>query len=198
MNFSRFVTPLLAASLALSAAGLARADGDSEPLPSNAPTDPYELSAWCYGAMSEYLAIYDRVKPDIRDIDKLFGSSVKDEKEPYQSDVAAARQELKVLGGAVEAAERASPQVISDRGTQAVKAGRSIWSPAEQGSHREQARAWMSWALPDRCDSTARELATKSALLGQVLKYNAPSAADPAPAAAPAPAPDQPQAPGKP
>jgi hypothetical protein len=204
MTFSRLAAPLLAVGLTLSAAGLARADG--EPLPSNAPNEPYELSAWCYGAMSEYLEIYDRVKPDIRDIDKLFGSSVKNEKEPYQEDIAAARQELKVLAGAVEAAEKASSQVISPRGREAVKAGRSIWSPAEQGTHREQARAWLSWALPDRCDANARELAAKSALLGQVLKYNAPSATEAPPAepaeSAPAPnqsqPPDQPQTPGKP
>jgi hypothetical protein len=171
-----------------------------EPLPAGAPTQPYELSAWCYGAMSEYLAVYDEVKPDLRAIDKQWGSSVPNEKEPYQSDMAAARGELKVLAGAVEAAERASPQVIAPRGIDAVRQGRGIWGPAESHTRRELARAWMSWALPDRCDSNARELTSKSALLGQVLKYNAPSATDapadppPSPPATPvsdpAPAPD--------
>jgi hypothetical protein len=168
---------------------LARADED-EPLPSNAPTQPYELSAWCFGAMSEYLSIYDQVKPDLRAIDKLWGSSVPNEAEPYAADIAAARKELKVLAGAVEAAEKASPQVISPRGAEAVRMGRGIWGPAETGTHRELARAWLSWALPDRCDSNARELTAKSLLLGQVLKYNAPSATDAPPAdAAPAPTP---------
>jgi hypothetical protein len=183
----RFALSLLAAGLIAVPAGFARAAGEGEPLPSGAPAQPYELSAWCYGAMSEYLAIYDRVKPDLRDIDKLFGSSVKNEAEPYADDIAAARVELKVLAGAVEAAEKASPQVIAPKGIEAVKAGRAIWAPAETHTRRELARAWLSWAMPDRCDSNARELAARSSLLGQVLKYNTPSATD-APAPAPPPA----------
>jgi hypothetical protein len=168
----------LAVSLMLSSAGLARAATEDEPLPSSAPSQPYELAAWCYGAMSEYLTVYDQVKPDLRDIDKLFGSSVKNEKEPYESDIAAGRDELKVLAGAVEGAEKASAEVIAPRGEQAVKLGRAIWAPAEGRTRRELARAWLSWALPDRCDSNARELTTKSALLGKVLKYNSTSAID--------------------
>jgi hypothetical protein len=182
--FSQSLLTLAITGLMATAAAGASAD-QGEPLPSGAPTQPYELSAWCYGAMSEYLDIYEKVKPDLRDIDKLFGSSVKNESEPYQSDVAAAHDELKVLSGAVEAAEKASPQVISPRGAEAVKLGRSIWGPAEQHTHRELARAWLSWAMPDQCDTNARELASKSALLGQVLKYNVPSATDAPAAAAP-------------
>ena len=147
-----------------------------EPLPANAPKDPYELAAWCYGALDQYLYIYENIIPQLQAIDRQFGSSVKNEARPYQSDMAAAHDELKVIGSAVEAAEKASPQVISTRGATAVELGRSIWSPAEQHTKRELARAWLSWALPDRCDSNARELKAKSELLGQALKFNAPSA----------------------
>src|SRR5437763_8921435 len=161
---SHLVAPFVAFGLAFGSGGLALGavtvgSDRGEPLPAGAPTQPYELAAWCYGAMSEYLSIYETVKPDLRAIDKLFGSSVKNEKEPYAQDMAAARDELKVLAGAVEAAEKASPQVIAPKGVEAVNSGRSIWSVAEQGSHRELARAWLSWGLPDRCDSNARELA---------------------------------------
>ena len=184
--------PLAALALVLGSATIARAATESEPLPSSAPTQPYELAAWCYGAMSEYLDVYDRVKPDLRDIDKLFGSSVKNEKEPYAGDIAAARDELKVLADAVEGAEKASAQVIAPRGAQAVKMGRAIWTPAEERTRRELARAWLSWALPDRCDANARDLAAKSALLGKVLKYNTTSAIDAAPPPEGAPATGQP------
>jgi hypothetical protein len=200
---------LVALIFALGSAGLARSATEGEPLPSSAPTQPYDLAAWCYGAMSEYLDVYDRVKPDLRNIDKLFGSSVKNEAEPYASDIAAAREELKVLASAVEGAEKASAQVIAPRGVQAVKTGRAIWTPAEEKTRRELARAWLSWALPDRCDSNAHELAAKSALLGQVLKYNTTSATDAPPPAplptpppestpAPAPAPEPPPPPSTP
>jgi hypothetical protein len=173
-----------------------------EPLPPGAPSNPYELTAWCYGALGEYLHIYEVVKPDLRDIDRMFGSSVKNEKEPYAEDMTAARHELKILAGAVEAAEKASPTPIAPRGADALKHGQAIWSPAETKTHRELARAWLSWALPDRCDSVARTLAANSALLGQALKYNtpppqtppAPDAAPPAPDVTPAPASDAPVA----
>ena len=159
-----------------------------EPLPPGAPSRPYELSAWCYGALGEYLDIYDRVKPDLRAIDKMFGSSVKNEKEPYASDIAAARVELKVLANAVESAEKASPSPIQAQGAEAIKTGRAIWAPAEAKSERELARAWLTWGLPDRCDSNARQLAASSALLGQALKYNAGATTpDVSPGAAPAP-----------
>jgi hypothetical protein len=171
-----------------------------EPLPAGAPTEDYPLTAWCYGAMSEYLAIYERVKPDLKAIDKMFGSSQPNEPEPYASDMAAAHKDLKVLADAVTAAEKASPNPIAPHGAEAVKLGRSIWGPAEAKTNRELARAWLSWALPDRCDTTARALASKSALLGQALKYNTPPPdAEPAPTPPPtAPASDAPVAPAPP
>lgn len=179
--------------------------GGGEPLPPGAPTDPYQLTAWCYGAMGEYLDVYERVIPDLRAIDKEFGSSVKNEKEPYSADMAAARVELKVLAGAVEAAEKASPNPIAPQGAIAIKLGRSIWAPAELKTRRELARAWLSWAMPDRCDSTARALASNSTLLGKALNYNdtpqsttpaAPSSsAAPVPESAPTPAPQTPAEP---
>jgi hypothetical protein len=170
--------PPRAAAAAATPTRAATAEPEGEPLPAGAPADPYELAGWCYGAMAEYLTVYDQVKPDLKDIDRMFGTSVKHESEPYHDDIVAARGELKVLAGAVEAAEKASAQVIAPRGAEAVKLGRSIWSPAEQRTHRELARAWLTWALPDRCDANARTLASRSALLGQALKYNAPTEAD--------------------
>jgi hypothetical protein len=180
--------PALALALSLLAADAAPSP-EGEPLPSGAPKQEYPLAAWCYGALSEYLDVYDRVKPDLIAIDKQYGSSVPNEKEPYASDMAAARVELKVIGRAVQEAEQASPGPIAPQGVEAINLGRSIWRPAELKTRRELARAWLSWALPDRCDSNARELSAKSALLGKALKYDNPSATD-----APAPPPPTPAA----
>lgn len=183
------MTPFVFA-LALMTAAPASDAGGGEPLPPGAPTDPYELSAWCYGALDEYLKIYEQVKPDLRDIDKMFGSSVV-ESEPYQSDMAAYRVELKLIGDSVTEAEKASPNAISPRGASAMRLGRAIWSIAETKSSRELARAWLTWDLPDKCDANARELSQRSRLLGQALGYNAKPPADAAAApasATPAPA----------
>ncbi|HXU99246.1 MAG TPA: hypothetical protein VG166_01965 [Caulobacteraceae bacterium] len=184
-----FALSLLAADPAQSAAPDSAPPAAGEPLPSGAPTDEYPLAAWCYGALSEYLDVYDRVKPDLVKIDKMFGTSQPNERAPYASDMAAARVELKVLGHAVQAAEQASPSPIAPQGIEALNHGRAIWRPAEAKTSRELARAWLSWALPDRCASNARELIAKSALLGRALKYNNPSATDAPPPPTPAPSP---------
>jgi hypothetical protein len=185
---------VLAASLVM-AAPPAEGGAAGEPLPSSAPTDSYELAAWCYGALDEYLVIYQKVIPDLKDIDRMFGTRVK-ETQPYHADMAAARVELKVIGEAVTDAEKASPTPISERGVGAISEGRQIWSVAEAKPHRELARAWMMWGLPDRCDANARELAKRSLLFGKALSYNQGGGATGAPATtpAPAPAPDAPPA----
>jgi len=176
------MTPALALALSLMTAGApAAAATDAEPLPAGAPSDPYELTAWCYGALGEYLTVYETVKPDLRDIDKMFGTSVIED-EPYQSDMAAARQELKMIGESVTAAEKASPRPIAPIGAEAIREGAGIWSVAESKTRRELARAWLTWALPDRCDVVARQLAARSVLLGKALSYNnGPGASDAAP-----------------
>ncbi|HEY2482398.1 MAG TPA: hypothetical protein VGI30_09415, partial [Caulobacteraceae bacterium] len=94
--------PALVLALSLMAADAAPPP-EGEPLPSGAPKQDYPLAAWCYGALSEYLDVYERVKPDLIAIDKQYGSSVPDEKEPYASDMAAARVELKRIAQAVQA-----------------------------------------------------------------------------------------------
>lgn len=167
--------------------GVAPVADQGEPLPPGAPTDPYELTGWCYGALAEYLQIYDQVKPDLIAIDKLFGTPVK-EAEPYQSDVKVYHDELKVFGEAIVAAEKASPRVISGRGAAAIRSGQGIWQQAETRSRRELAHAWLSWGMPDACDVNARKLLASASLLGKALKYNQGQAENAAPAASVAPA----------
>jgi len=183
----------LALSLSLMLADAPPPAPAGEPLPPGAPTNSYELSAWCYGALDEYLAIYEKVKPDLRDIDHMFGTSVVED-DPYHSDMAAARVELKMIGASVTEAEKASPQPIAEQGAASIQQGRSIWSVAEGKPRRDLARAWMLWALPDRCDSNAKELTQRSILFGKALNYNSQPAAAPAPTPGPASAGQNPPA----
>ena len=180
------MTPALIRAATLLMGQPATDSNGGEPLPPGAPTDSYALAAWCYGALDEYLTIYERVIPDLKDMDRLFGTSVVEAK-PYTSDMAAAHVELKLIAAAVTDAEKASPETIAPRGLSALHQGQAIWSVAEGKPERDLARAWMLWALPDRCDSNARELAQRSLLLGKALNYNAD-----APATAPKqPTPDE-------
>jgi hypothetical protein len=171
------------------AAGAAASPGDSDAgdddAPAGAPTDDYGFVAWCYGALSEYLSIYDLVKPDLKDIDKMFGSPVQED-EPYKADVAGERVALRRFGAAIEAAERASLKPIAAEGAADIQAGRTIWAAAKLEPRRRLADAWLFWGVPKRCETTATALKARSVLLGQVWAKGAPSAieqadAEPAP-----------------
>jgi hypothetical protein len=154
-------------------------------VPPGAPSDDYGLVSWCYGALGEYLTIYDDIKPDLKAIDRMFGSPVV-EAEPYHEDMAEARKAEKRFAAAMEAAERASPKPIAERGADAVAKGRSIWSVVQLNkTRRNLVDAWLFWGVPDRCESTAKTLKTRASLLGQAMAVNAPP-----PDAAPKPVPE--------
>jgi hypothetical protein len=159
------------------------AEADSDGIPPGAPTDDYGLVGWCYGALGEYLTIYDDIKPDLKAIDKMFGSPVV-EAEPYHDDMAEARKAEKRFAAAMEAAEKASPQPISQHGADSIAKGRGIWSVVRLKTRRNLVDAWLFWGVPDRCETTAKTLKTRATLLGQAMAVSVPAvetAAKPAP-----------------
>jgi|BarGraIncu00222A_1022003.scaffolds.fasta_scaffold40162_3 hypothetical protein len=136
----------------------AAARPETEDIPPGAPTDDYGFVSWCYGATDEYLTIYTKVLPDLKDIDKAFGSPVK-EAVPYATDVAAQHKALKRFGDAIAAAEKATSDPInSTEGQGAIAKGRGIWSVAETLPSRKLADAWLFWGIPVRCERTAKAL----------------------------------------
>jgi hypothetical protein len=177
---------------AVAAAVSESGDDDAGDIPPGAPTDDYGFVAWCYGALGEYLTIYQQVIPDLKDIDKLFGTSVQED-EPYSADVAAERVALKRFGAALDAAERASPTPIATQGAASIQAGRGIWSAAKLQPHRKLADAWLFWGIPKRCETAAKALKARSIGHGQTLAAVSPSAIELA-AAEPAPGLDDRQA----
>ena len=160
----------------------ASGDGDQD-IPPGAPTDDYGFVAWCYGAMDESILVYEKVLPELKAIDQRIGSPVK-EAVPYAQDVAEEKVALKRFSSALEAAERASPQPIAERGASDIALGRSIWSQARLQPPRQLAHAWLMWGSPDRCETTAKTLKANATLLGQAMAVDAPSVDGPAPAPA--------------
>ena len=159
-------------------------NGDDDGVPPTAPRDDYRFVAWCYGALDEYLQIYDQVKPDLKAIDKMFGSPVKED-EPYHDDIAEDRKALKRFAGAIEAAEKASLHPIAPEGAAAIDSGRQIWAAAKLEPHRKLADAWLYWGVPARCDLVAKQLKVRATLMGQAFAIEAPKADPPSPAAGP-------------
>ncbi|PVM93083.1 hypothetical protein DDF62_01750 [Caulobacter radicis] len=156
------------------------------------PTDEYGYIAWCYGALSGYVDLYDKVMPEVTRIEKAFpgpdgaAAALKE----YPAMRIQARSDLKTYGSAITAAEKASPRPISEYGAGAMKKGRSIWGGSEAVDKARLAQVWMSWSPPGDCETRAKTLETKSNLLGQALNYNVKSAVPVEPQAAPAPEPE--------
>ena len=182
-------------------------DDENDGIPANAPKDDYRFVAWCYGAVDEYLQIYEQVKPELKAIDKLFGTPVK-ESEPYSEDIAEDRQALKRFAAAIEAAEKASPRPIAPAGAAAMESGRHIWAAARLETPRRLADAWLFWGVPPRCDTVAKSLKIRATLMGQAFAVEPPKADEAQPAAtstppaagpdpAPAAAPSPPASPGR-
>lgn len=129
---------------------------ETEDVPADAPTDTYGFVSWCYGALDEYLTIYNQIKPDLKDIDKTFGSPVQEDV-PYASDVAEEHKALERFSAAMKAAEHANPSLAAT-GQADVAKGRAIWSVAETQPSRKLADAWLFWGVPVRCETTAKAL----------------------------------------
>jgi hypothetical protein len=134
---------------------------ETEDVPAGAPTDDYGFVSWCYGALDEYLAIYPRILPDLKDIDKAFGSPVQEDV-PYAKDVALEHKALDRFDAAMQATEKASPQPIAAQGQADAAQGRGIWAKVEALPSRQLADAWLFWGVPVRCETTAKTLSDRA------------------------------------
>ena len=138
----------------------------ADPLPPGAPTDDYGLVEWCYGALSGHMAMYGLVKPEL---DKLPDSKPKETQVLDAEQMKAGNKYLTLYKRATDAAEKASPQAIGERGAQARAMGASIWNPARQADARTQMWSYLGWELPGQCETSAERLYEKSLLSAQAL-----------------------------
>jgi hypothetical protein len=163
------LAPLFALALMMADAPAAAAPTPApaaEPLPPGAPTDDYGLVNWCYGALSGHMALYKIVKPEL---DKLPDNKPKETAVLDAQQMQAGREYLALYKRSIDAAEKASPQAISDRGQQDQRLGESIWNPARQADPRTQMWSYLGWELPGQCETSAERLYEKSLLSAQAL-----------------------------
>jgi hypothetical protein len=172
----------------------APAEPEELPYPPSAPKDDYGLVAWCYGALSGYLELHDRMIPEVTRIEDAYrrpGTTLADDMKTYSDMEKVSKTNMKLFARAMEAAERASLKPINTRGAAAVAKGRSGWAGAANLPVRTVAQQWMGWTLPSRCTPTATALEARAKLMGTAFKANeipAEPAAEsqPAPEATPA------------
>ena len=199
---------MLLVALALAFAQPSAAEGQAAPppaaeaappeaWPAGAPHDDYQFVAWCYGALRGYLDLHDQVMPEVTRIEGEFrrpGSRLEDDLKVYADQQVQARADLKRFQAALTAAEKASLRPINTAGAAAVVKGRNMWNGGADVTKARLAQEWMSWTLPVRCQTTARELEKRAVLMGPAFKANIDPDA-PADAAPAAPADKQPEAP---
>ena len=132
-----------------------------EPFPTGAPTDDYGFVAWCYGALAGHLALYDKVMPQVRRIEGEFPDSSTSLDKVMDSYRIQHERGEKILANYDRAlsVEEASGKTGGVERTAAVAKGHDAWKGSDTTEPRQLAQLWMSWALPDRCQSTAARIA---------------------------------------
>lgn len=144
------------ATLEANADALAKGE---DPFPAGAPTDDYGFLGWCYGALSGHVDLYGQVLPEVRRIEGEFptpDTPLDKAMAEYESQHALGE---KLLAGYAGALDRHKPGRVSR--AQAVAMGREVWKGASTAEPRVLAQTWMSWALPARCQATAKKLGAK-------------------------------------
>jgi hypothetical protein len=138
-----------------------------EPIPAGAPSDDYGFVNWCTGALSGHMALYTQVKPEL---DSLPDQRPQDNAALDVEQMKAGQEYLTLYKKATDAAEKASPQQINERGAQMRARGDGIWAGA-RATTDNKARMWtyLGWELPGRCESAAERLYEKSLLSAQAL-----------------------------
>jgi hypothetical protein len=137
-----------------------------EPLPPGAPSDDYGLVSWCSGALAGHMALFQIVKPEL---DKLPDNRPKETAVLDAQEAQAGREYLALYKRALDAAEKASPQDISERRAVTQRMGDSIWIPAREADPRTRMWSYLGWELPGRCETAAERLYEKSLLSAQAL-----------------------------
>jgi hypothetical protein len=188
-----------AAEPAPDAAPPAEAAPPEERWPAGAPRDDYQFVAWCYGSLRGYLDLHDQVMPEVTRNESTIhapGRKLSDDLKVYADMQKEGRAQLKTFQAALTAAEKASLRPINTVGAAAVQQGRSVWRAGPDVTKARLAQEWMSWALPAKCETTAKTLEARASLLGASFKANAePEAQAPPPAPEAAPQAEQPAAP---
>ena len=144
--------------------------------PAGAPHDDYLFVAWCYGSLRAYLDLHDQVMPEVTRIETTFrppDRKLSDDLQVYADMQKEGQKQLKQFQAALTAAEKASLKPINVLGAKAVTKGAEVWRVTPDVTPARLAQEWMSWALPARCEATAKTLKANATLMGGAFKVNA-------------------------
>jgi hypothetical protein len=113
------------------------------------------------------MALYQQVKPEL---DSLPDPRPKETATLDAEQMKAGREYLDLYKKATDAAEKASPRPIVERGQAERQRGNAIWNTARAATDKKAAMwTYLSWELPGRCETAAERLYEKSLLSAQAL-----------------------------
>ena len=131
-----------------------------DPFPSGAPTDDYGFMAWCYGALSGHVALYDTTLPEVRRIEAEFpepGRTIDQVMADYDAQHHRGQELLESYSRVLDVEEAQGKTRGRHRAT-SIARGADVWKGSDTSNPRALAQLWMSWALPGRCQATAARL----------------------------------------
>jgi len=138
-----------------------------EPVPPGAPSDDYGFVNWCTGALAGHMTLYHQVKPEL---DALPDPRPQETAALDAAQTQAGREYLELYRKATDAAEKASPRAIGERGLTERRRGNAMWDTARSSTDRKAVMwTWLGWELPGRCETAAERLYEKSLLSAQAL-----------------------------
>lgn len=196
-----------ASPVSTSPAAAEPAAASASPALTGAPADDYGFVAWCRGALTGHMELFQSASPEIARVreqkarvlltgksgaeaEKIQASLAKDAAREDELDIEqhkAGEDYLTLYQSALTAAEAAgSPHA---RGEEAASQGYRIWSAARASDGKTQMYSYLMWELPGRCETAAKSLKEKSSLFGAAFRKAEAAPAPPDPAAAPADAP---------
>lgn len=176
-------------SAAIAAAAVTPPVAEDGDIPKGAPSADYDFVAWCHGALTGHMALYELVKPELKAIERP--EEVAEEEKADVEQMKAGREYLALYTRAMHAAAKAHPKEMAERREKAEAQGAAIWEPAKSAEPRTRMWSWLLWDLPGRCEVAAKRLETRSGVLGAAFRTSedAPAAAPAAAQADAAPAP---------
>ena len=215
------VSPGATATAPAAAAPAAAAPAESD-TPNGAPVGDYDFVAWCHGALTGHMALYNLVKPELGSIERP--DEVAEDAKTDKLQMEAGRAYLALYTRALAGVDHGHGPLIARRHA-AEAQGARIWNAAKAADARTRMWSWLLWDLPGRCEIAAKRLETPEGRLAALhspaptsslvasgaaaepggidaaLSATPPAAASPEPAAptpAETPAPPQPSSPDAP
>jgi hypothetical protein len=141
--------------------------------PRGAPAEDYDFVAWCHGALTGHMALYQQVKPELVSIEQPGEVAVDEKNDRLQ--MAAGREYLALYARALNGVDHGKPGALLQRRKAAEAQGAAIWEPFKGVPARQQMWAWVGWDLPGRCETAAKALETPRGRLA-ALHSSAPAA----------------------